>query len=400
MFNCNKIWIGIAFLSIFFSFCSERKSFSQKNDFAPEIDTNVSVLLTRTVIRVSNDTNDNILAYFTFTNNIDSQKTIFLTEKYFLNIVSYSNKSVSKVKIPNLLKESIVRAKPFVQFCQYKNNVYFFLLRDTLVRWDTQNSELIFKNIDLPIDFDTEKYYLSVNLVQEFGFPMFCKNDTLHFGSFLINKKHNKWTVFEGNYPYQVNYNINNSNSNTSKFTYPNFINENHYGLGFEIHRLNILNYDLISFPFTSNIYRVSTKNSKVDTIGGKSKYQTTEFIKPLSSKYQRDQISSDSEWYYFIHSEKYSQIIYNSNTKQYYRLYYHNIPLKKYNGLYYTHKDRIISLQVFNEQFSLVHEEILDDIWFVLTFLPYKNGFLINKNGIDPKKDHYEYLYYEVLSN
>jgi hypothetical protein len=72
---------------------------------------------------------------------------------------------------------------------------------------------------------------------------------------------------------------------------------------------------------------------------------------------------------------------------------------LKKNNGLYYTHKDRIISLQVFNEQFSLVHEEILDNIWFVFTFLPYKNGFLINNNGIDPKKENYEYLYYKVFS-
>ena len=88
MLNCNKIWIGIAFLSIFFSYCSERKSFSQKNDFAPEIDTNVSFSLSRTNIRVANDTDDNILAYFAFSNNLDSQKIIYLTGKYFLNINS------------------------------------------------------------------------------------------------------------------------------------------------------------------------------------------------------------------------------------------------------------------------------------------------------------------------
>jgi hypothetical protein len=400
MFNNNKIWIGFAFLSIFFFInCSERKSFSQQNDLKPEIDSNVNFIISKSSIEIANDTNDIILAYFTFSNNVDSQKIIYLTKKYFINIVDVTNHSVTKTNIPVLLKEAIEKSKPFVQFCQINDSEYFFLLKDTLVRWNTRNSELIFKKVILPRDYNTVEYSLSINLVQEFGLPMYFKNDTLRFGSFLIHKKQNKWSMFADNYPYQVNYSIKDSNSFTSKFRFPTFINENHYGLGFEIHRLNILNYDIISLPFSSNIYRVSTINNMVDTIGGKSKYQTSDFIKPLSSKHQMNQISSDSEWYYYIHTEKYSQLIYNSNTKQYYRLYYHHIPLKKSDGLYYTHKDRVISLQVFNEQFSLVHEEILDDIWFVLHFLPYKNGFLINNNGIDPKKENYEYLYYKVFS-
>jgi hypothetical protein len=360
---------------------------------------NLQFYLEKELILVANDTNDVILSYFTFSNQLDSQKIISLTEKYYLNIVDVLNEDVKKVELPFLLKDKITKSKPVIQFCQCNDSIYFFLLKDSLIKWIKNYDTFQTNNIQMPLDYNTDRFYLSVKLINQLGFPMYCDKNNLKFGSFLVDKNIGKWTFNVNPSTYQLNYSITDSKSFTSKFIYPDFVYVNHYGLNFKIYRQVAKDNDIISFPFSSNIYRVSTIKNMVDTIGGKSKYQTSDFIKPLSSKHQMNQISSDSEWYYYIHTEKYSQLIYNSNTKQYYRLYYHHIPLKKSDGLYYTHKDRVISLQVFNEQFSLVHEEILDDIWFVLHFLPYKNGFLINNNGIDPKKENYEYLYYKVFS-
>lgn len=395
----RRVWAVFIPLSMLcFISCAERKPYVQMADVLPKIDSSTRYSLDLKTFTVQNDTNDKLLVLFTCSDDLDSPKVDHLTEKYYLNKTDILSGRISKFKIPAGLEAMIHRARPVVQLCRYNDSNYFLLLRDTLVKWNIYNQQTIVSKLKFPFDYPHDKYYLLANLINEFGFPMYCSDNYLHFGAYLVDKQKDVWTYEVEASPYQVNYAINgHSASYTSKFTYPDFIYKNHYGLGFRIYRCPTPDKDLISFPFSSNVYACTKDSGHIRVIGGKSIYQSKPYIQALSLAEDMRRISSDSEWYYYIHSEYYSQMIYNSNTRQYYRLYHHQIPLKKDDGYYYTHKDRVISLQVFDEHFSLVHEEILKGLWFALEFMPYERGFIINNNGVDFKKDHFEYLYYEV---
>lgn len=393
-----KVWNEVLFYSIlFFTNCIDLKQYNQASDLPAKVDTNVLFKIKRTVFRIPNDTNDQLLSYFTFSNDIDCQKIFSITKNYYLNIADVKNCTASKVEIPEALKSILKSNLSMVQFCQGSNSVFYFLKKDTLVKWNLNNSDLFFQKVNLPVDFNTDRYYLSTNLVQNFGFPMYFKEDRLFFGSFLIDRRNKIWSLESENYPYEVCLPLNNLKPFTYKINFPDFVAENFYGLRFQINRLRIKDGNLISFPFSGNMYLKYNFNDSLKVIGGKSIYQSKNFISPLSLMPQKNKISNDSNWYYYTHNEYYSNFIFNSNTRQFFRLFYHDVPTKKKDGFYSTQKDRIISVQVFNEQFLLVHEEILNDINFVIEFMPYKDGFIINNNGIDFKKNYYEYLYYEV---
>jgi len=69
-------------------------------------------------------------------------------------------------------------------------------------------------------------------------------------------------------------------------------------------------------------------------------------------------------------------------------------------DGYYSTMEDDVYSVQVFNQDFSLVHEEILKGIHFIYLIVPYKEGFVINFNTQRSDQSKHQYLYYEIKKN
>jgi hypothetical protein len=261
-----KVWNKVLFYSIlFFTSCIDLKQYNQASDLPAKVDTNVHFKIKSTVFRIPNDTNDQLLSYFTFSNDIDSQKIFSITKNYYLNIADIKNCTASKVEIPNALKNILKSNLSMVQFCQGSDSVFYFLKKDTLVKWNLKNSVLFSRVLDLPVDFNTKKYYLSTNLVQNFGFPMYFKNDRLFLGSFLIGKSNKVWSMESENYPYEVCLPLNNQNPFTYKINFPDFVTENFYGLRFQVNRLCMKDENLISFPFSGNLYIKNNSNDSLN---------------------------------------------------------------------------------------------------------------------------------------
>lgn len=390
--------VSLITLPLFFLIsCKEVNITSKITDFQPIEDTSSQFYLRKNTIIANNDTNDIKLSYSCYNNLYDMEKITDITSLYFLNIIDFKNNITIKIKIPKNIEELIKRNKPIIQLCDYKDSIYCFLAQDTLAIWDIINNTTQIKKIKLPNKFNNKNLYLSINLVSHFGYKMICDGEFLYFGSYIMNRNLG-WIFDYQDYPYEVKYSLKNEVSTTFNFNYPSFVTENYYGLLFKTYRQKIKTGNIVSFPFSANLYITKNESDSLRVIGGKSKYQKSMNISPLSHISKKDKISSDSDWYYFNHTDYYSQFIYNKNTMQYYRIYYHKLSKLTKNGLYNTHQDKILSIQVFNENFSLIHEEILKDIWFVLHFYPYKNGFIINNNGLKSKSINHEYNYYEVV--
>lgn len=398
MMHFHKAWISLIFLSmLFFNGCVEHKNFNQTADILPICDSTHKFLIEKNFIRIENDTNDRLIAYYTYLKRENTAIISDLTNSFSLNIVNLNTRKRIIKRLPDEIVGIIKKAMPFVQFCQKDDSIYYFLAQNDLIELNVHSLKFEKRKLKFPLDFDTVNYRISAGTSQRFGFPMYFENTQLHFETFLIRKKNSEWTIFADDYPYEIHLSLDSSRSFSEKVDLPDFVVRNYYQLRFDIYRLNVDKVDILGFPFTANMYVKDKSTELLKVVGGKSKFQSNDFINPICDLEKKEVITRDSCWYYYNHNEYYSQLIYNSKKQQYYRLYHHELSQRKSDGFYNTHMDRVVSIQIFNSKLSLVHEEVLKEIWGVYKFFPFEDGFVINNNGIDPKNDHYDYVYYSV---
>jgi hypothetical protein len=377
-------------------------SIESRTSFVGDLDSNIDSISKFQIKQKSkfvfnNDTNDNYWPIFNFNYSKLNTDLYCLSSKW--NILSYNfdSSKIFKIKLPSQIKEKLNKDEVHLKMIRYNDSILYFITGKNLIEYHSKSQKIITSEIKFP-EYSNSKFSISNMDVQRFGFPVVIDSlMNIQVSSFLLDKKTRLWNKSNDPYPMELSINTKTLTSQYNSIQTPIFFKKFNYGL-FEIcYRLVNDKKRIFSFPLSGNIY-IKQPDGSLLVIGGKSKYQKDSIISPLSYYNEESHVNSDSNWYHYTHNDYYGYLIYNPTIKKYFRFYHHKLPKQLKNGFYATSNDRQVSVQVFSENFKLTHEEVLDGIHYTYYLIPYKNGFIINNNGLRWKSLTHEFFYYEFL--
>lgn len=155
----------------------------------------------------------------------------------------------------------------------------------------------------------------------------------------------------------EAEFNLTSKRVDTLPMNYPTMYRTNFYGFADEVSRCINGNTFVYSFMLDPNIYTLNTTNGITSIKPGKSRLQSsTPAAIPLNNK-DSSQIKMEQMQQYPI----YTNILYDSYRQLYYRFFYKDQQMQNPDGTYNAWADKDFVLMVFDQEFNLIKEEVLE---------------------------------------
>ncbi len=169
-----------------------------------------------------------------------------------------------------------------------------------------------------------------------------------------------------------------------AKIIYPEIYRKNYYGFLNNVFIDNQDSISYLSFDCSDSLYVINRNTNVSKSVFGKSIFQKREIL-PINIS---DTENSEIKMRHMLTEPIYNEIRYDKHNNFLYRFFYKELDYKNNKGKYNTINDKVTYLQIFNNKYELLTEQILEErdnkyITFVGT-----KGLYINTNFSEKPTD------------
>lgn len=228
------------------------------------------------------------------------------------------------------------------------------------------------------------------------NFPIYFDSDyqTIYMYGFC-----NKYSTYSNKFydePIEYAYNINSKYANQLPMKFSELYKTGYFSVSIYPKRLIIDNSHIYTFQQDPNIYVYDKLKKGITVKGGKSKFQTE--VIPYYSKTVK--FSKDKEMAYLKTVPSYGKLLYDPYRILFYRFFTQGQSSKNKEGLYNTEFDKYESLMIFDTDFNLLNEIILERYKYFSTFsFVTKDGLFISDKGIYDSANKSDSLKFHLLT-